>query len=161
MYLKRHSFKSLSAFICFALICVLGVISCKDSSNEIRTIISTDQAPDAIGPYSQGILVGKELYASGQIGLNPLTNEMAGSDLESQTRQALENLKAVLEAANLTLRHVVEVQVFLTDIESFSSFNNIYKEYFSTDPPARAVIEVSALPLDAKVEIKLTAVNID
>ena len=160
MYLKSQSLKSLPKFICIVLICGLSVISC-NSPKESKTIISTDRAPVAIGPYSQGVLVGNTLYAAGQIGLNPLTNELAGPDLESQTIQTLDNPKAVVEAANLTLRHVVEVQVFLSDLNDYSNFNDIYEKYFPNDPPVRAVIEASALPLDAKVEVRLTAVNIE
>jgi len=122
-----------------------------------RTIIQTEKAPAAIGPYSQGVLVGKTLYAAGQIGLVPGTGEMAGEDLESQTRQALNNLQAVLEEAGFTMNEVVSVDVYLSDMNDYSAFNEIYSEYFSESKPARVVVEVSRIPRDAKVEIKLVA----
>jgi len=122
-----------------------------------RTIIQTEKAPAAIGPYSQGVLVGKTLYAAGQIGLDPGTSEMVGLDLESQTRQVLDNLQAVLEEAGFTINEVVSVNVYLSDMNDYSAFNEIYSEYFSESKPARAVVEVSRIPRDAKVEIKLVA----
>lgn len=131
---------------------------CNHTADE-RRVISTDRAPEAIGPYSQGIVAGNTLYAAGQIGLDPASGEMAGNDLESQTIQTLENLKAVVEAAGMSMDQVVEVQVFLIDIQDFTHFNEIYSEYFPANPPARAVTEASALPRNALVEVKLTAVN--
>jgi 2-iminobutanoate/2-iminopropanoate deaminase len=128
-------------------------------TKEERQVISTESAPEAIGPYSQGILAGNTLYAAGQIGLDPESGEMAGDDLASQTIQTLENLKAVVEAAGMSMEQVVEVQVFLADINDFTQFNELYSEYFSENPPARAVIEASALPRNALVEVKLIAVN--
>ncbi len=130
-----------------------------DNSSSQKQIIETDRAPEAIGPYSQGILAGGTLYAAGQIGIDPATGELTGDDLESQTVQTLENLKAVIEAAGMELQDVVSVQVFLTDIDDFSDFNAIYETWFQVDPPARAVVEVSALPMDARVEVMLTAVR--
>lgn len=134
------------------------ILSCeKEPSN--RTIIQTENAPAAIGPYSQAILVGHTLYAAGQIGLIPGTGEMAGEDLESQTRQALNNLQAVLDEAGFTMRDVVSVDVYLSDLNDYSAFNDIYAEYFSESKPARGVVEVSRIPRDARVEIKLVAVR--
>ena len=124
-----------------------------------RIVIETEKAPAAIGPYSQGILAGNTLYAAGQLGLVPETGAMAGDGLEGQTRQALDNLGAVLEAAGMSFEDVVSVDVFLDDIESFSAFNAIYSEYFTANRPARAVVEAARLPRDALVEIKLIAVR--
>jgi 2-iminobutanoate/2-iminopropanoate deaminase len=104
-------------------------------------------------------LVGNTLYAAGQIGLVPETGELAGEDLESQTRQALNNLQAVLEEAGFTMNEVVSVDVYLKNLDDYSEFNEIYAEYFSESKPARAVVEVSRIPRDAKVEIKLEAVK--
>lgn len=132
--------------------------SCVEPPSE-RTVIETENAPAAIGPYSQGILSGNTLYAAGQIGLVPSTGEMAGDDLDSQTRQTLDNLGAVLEAAGMNFEDVVAVDVFLSDIENFSAFNTIYSEYFVINLPSRAVIEAARLPRDALVEIKLVAVR--
>jgi 2-iminobutanoate/2-iminopropanoate deaminase len=137
---------------------LLFIFGCNHTIDE-RQVITTDRAPEAIGPYSQGILAGNTLYAAGQIGLDPASGEMAGDDLESQTIQTLENLKAVVEAAGMSMEQVVEVQVFLADINDFTRFNEIYSGYFPENPPVRAVIEASALPRNALVEVKLTAVN--
>ncbi|NBC03741.1 MAG: hypothetical protein GVY20_08575 [Bacteroidetes bacterium] len=137
---------------------LFAILSCAEENSQ-RTIIQTENAPAAIGPYSQAILVGNTLYAAGQIGLVPGTGEMAGEDLESQTRQALNNLQAVLEEAGFTMQDVVSVDVYLNDLDDYSSFNEIYAEYFSESKPARGVVEVSRIPRDAKVEIKLVAVR--
>ncbi|OQX24926.1 MAG: reactive intermediate/imine deaminase [Desulfobacteraceae bacterium IS3] len=117
-------------------------------------VIQTDKAPAAIGPYSQGIAVPPWLFVSGQLGLKPDTGEFAGSDLAAQARQAIENLRQIINAAGAELRDVASVDVFLTDIGKFAEFNKIYQEYFSEHKPARAVVEVSALPKGACVEIK-------
>lgn len=119
--------------------------------------ITTDRAPAAIGPYSQGIYAPPFLFVSGQLGLNPETGELAGPDLASQARQALENLKQILAAGGCRLSDVVAVDVFLTDMGKFVEFNDIYAGYFSDHRPARAAIEVSALPKGGCVEIKCIA----
>lgn len=150
-----HNLKKQS-FIYLALL--LGFISCSDEPPE-RIIIETEHAPAAIGPYSQGIVTGNTLYASGQIGLVTGTGELAGEDLESQTRQTLENLRAVLNAAGFSMNDVISVDVYLDDLENYSAFNEIYAEYFAEVKPARAVVEVAGIPRDAKVEIKLVAVE--
>lgn len=142
--------------IIFLLLC--GFLSCTNDSPK-RIIIQTDNAPAAIGPYSQGILAGHTLYTAGQIGLVPETGEMAGEDLESQARQTLDNLNAVLEEAGFSMNDVVSVDVYLSDLSDYSAFNEIYAEYFSESRPARAVVEVTRIPRDAKVEIKLVAVH--
>lgn len=117
-------------------------------------VIQTNNAPSAIGPYSQGIAAPPWLFVSGQIGLNPETGELVGPDLASQTRQALENLRQIVVAAGCDLTRVVSVDVFLTDIGKFAEFNGIYQEYFSDHKPARVALEVSALPKGACVEIR-------
>ena len=123
---------------------------------ELKTI-QTERAPAAIGPYSQGIGAGPFLFVSGQLGMNPETGELVGPDLASQARQGLENLKQILDAGNCGLKDVVAVDVFLTDMGKFVEFNGIYAEYFSDHKPARAAIEVSALPKGACFEIKCIA----
>ena len=120
-------------------------------------VIQTDQAPSAIGPYSQGIAVGSWLFVSGQLGMRPQTGELVSSDFAPQARQALENLRQILLAAGCDLNCVTAVDVFVTDMGDFAEFNGIYAEYFSEHRPARAVVEVSALPKGAKVEIKCVA----
>ncbi|MCF8080275.1 MAG: RidA family protein [Desulfobacterales bacterium] len=124
-----------------------------------RKSITTDKAPSAIGPYSQGIAAGPWLFVSGQLGMNPQTGELVGKDLASQARQALENLTAVVEAGGGTLADVTAVEVFLTDMGDFAEFNGIYAEYFGAHKPARAAIGVAALPKGAAVEIKCIALR--
>jgi 2-iminobutanoate/2-iminopropanoate deaminase len=124
-----------------------------------RNTVRTDKAPSAIGPYSQGIAAGPWLFVSGQLGMNPQTGDLVGDDLAAQARQALENLKAVIEAGGCTLADVTAVEVFLTDIGTFAEFNGIYAEYFDAHKPARAAIGVAALPKGAVVEIKCIALR--
>jgi 2-iminobutanoate/2-iminopropanoate deaminase len=135
------------------------VLSCTqiEKSPDNKTVIQTDKAPASIGVYSQAIQSGNTLYLSGQIGLLPETRELAGDDLASQTHQTLKNIKAVLEAAGYTMSDVVKAQVYLDNMDDYGAFNDIYTTYFTEDPPARAVVEVSRIPLDAKVEIMVTA----
>lgn len=125
-----------------------------------RKTVSTNRAPSAIGPYSQGIAVGPWLFVSGQLGMDPQTGELVGGGLAPQARQALENLKAVVEAAGCTLADVAAVEVFLTDMGDFAEFNGIYAEYFGAHKPARAAIGVAALPKGAAVEIKCIALRL-
>ena len=122
-------------------------------------VIQTDRAPAAIGPYSQGIAVAPWLFVSGQLGIQPETSELVGSDFVPQAKQALENLFQIVLAAGYNLDQVVAVDVFVTDLNNFADFNDIYADYFSEHRPARAVVEVSRLPKDACVEIKCIAYN--
>ncbi len=122
-----------------------------------RHIIATEEAPAAVGPYSQGIQAGALVFTAGQLGIVPGTKEFAGPDIESQTRQALENLKAVLEAGDSCLEHVIKTTVFLQDIGEFSRMNGVYAEFFPENPPARSAVQVAALPLDGRVEIEAVA----
>lgn len=120
-------------------------------------VIQTDKAPAAIGPYSQAIKVGSWLFVSGQLGLKPETGEMVGDGFPEQTRQVLDNLGGILNAAGYELSDVVSVDVFITDMSQFATFNRIYEEYFSKHKPARAVVEVKGLPKGARVEVKCIA----
>jgi 2-iminobutanoate/2-iminopropanoate deaminase len=120
-------------------------------------VIATDKAPAAIGPYSQGIGAGPWLYVSGQIGLEPKSGNLVSDDFAAQARQALANLRSIIETSGHALIDVVSVDVFLTDISRFASFNQIYEEFFAGHKPARAVVEVSSLPKGALVEIKCIA----
>jgi 2-iminobutanoate/2-iminopropanoate deaminase len=124
-----------------------------------REIINSPNAPAAIGPYSQAILVGHTLYCSGQIAFIPETGELLRSDVEEETARALENLGAILQAAGMSFRHVVTCTVYLTDINDYGQVNEVYARYFNESPPARETIEVSALPRGARVEIACTAVR--
>jgi 2-iminobutanoate/2-iminopropanoate deaminase len=119
--------------------------------------VQTDNAPAAIGPYSQAVLAPPFVFVSGQLGLDPATGELVGQELERQARQALDNLSQILLAAGSSLEQTTAVEVFLTDMDQFAAFNAIHAEYFTSHKPARAAIEVSALPKGACVEIKCTA----
>jgi len=122
-----------------------------------RKVIATENAPKAIGPYSQAIQVGNTLYLAGQLGIDPATGKFAGEDFASQARQALKNHEAILEAAGFTLNDVVQVQVFVNDLNNYGGFNHIYKEFFKENYPARAVLEVSRIPADGLIEIMMVA----
>jgi len=119
--------------------------------------IHTAKAPAAIGPYSQAIRAKGFIFVSGQIPLIPETGEMAGPDFQDQARQALENMKQILKAANCGLDNVVSVDVYITDMARFGTFNEIYGTYFSEHKPSRAVVEVRALPKGAMIEVKCIA----
>lgn len=116
--------------------------------------IATDKAPAAIGPYAQAVKVGDWLYTSGQIPLTP-EGELAGDDIESQTKQVFKNLKAVLDAAGARTDQVVKATVFLTDLNHFSRVNELYAEFFQSHTPARSCVQVAALPKGAQIEIEL------
>ena len=126
-----------------------------------KQIIATEKAPAAVGPYSQAVRVGDLIYTAGQLGIVPGTKEFAGPDIESQTRQALENIQAVLEAAGSCMAHAVKMTVFLQDIEEFSRMNAVYAEFFPEDPPGRSAVQVAALPLGGRVEIEAVAMACD
>ena len=123
----------------------------------MKKIIKTDRAPAAIGPYSQAVDTGDLVFVAGQVPINPASGKIEVTDIEGQTRQALENLKAILEAADLGLENVAKVSVFLQSMDDFKSMNAVYAEYFTRDPPARAAFEVAGLPLGARVEIEAIA----
>jgi 2-iminobutanoate/2-iminopropanoate deaminase len=122
-----------------------------------KQIILTPNAPAPIGPYSQAVKVGKTLYASGQIAINPATGEMNMADIPTETRQVMENLKAVLTAANTTFDNVVMTTIFLSDMGHFGAVNEVYGSYFTGDFPARATVAVKTLPRSVNVEIAVIA----
>ncbi|MEY3990285.1 MAG: hypothetical protein RI985_1366 [Chloroflexota bacterium] len=123
-----------------------------------RTIVSTDQAAPAIGPYSQAVMTDTMVYCSGQIPLTP-AGQMVDGDVTAQTEQVFSNVKAVLAAAGSSLEKVVKVTVFLKDMNDFAAMNAVYGKYFTSNPPARSTVEVARLPRDAKVEIEVTALR--
>ena len=127
-------------------------------SNE-RTVISTDQAPKALGPYSQGVRSGELVFTAGQVALNPATGVLNTGTIEEQTHQVLRNLGAVLTAAGSSLHQVVKTTVFLIDLNDFQRMNAVYAGYFSDKPPARSTVQVSKLPLGASIEIECVAVT--
>ncbi len=122
-----------------------------------KEIVSTSNAPAAVGPYSQAVITGDLVFCSGQIPLNPETGTVDGNSIEAQTRQCLKNLKAVLEAAGSSLQHAVKVNIYITDMKDFPAVNGIYAEYFEEPYPARACVQVAALPLGVMVEIEAVA----
>ena len=123
-----------------------------------RTIIATDGAPKAIGPYSQAVRVGNLVFCSGQIALDPQNGALVGEgDVRAQTKRVMENLRAVLEAAGSSLGRVVRTTIFLTDLGDFPAVNEVYAGFFSAAPPARATVQVCALPRGARLEIDAIA----
>lgn len=122
-----------------------------------KSVISTNAAPGAIGPYSQGIKVGELVYTSGQLPIDPKTGEMPAT-IEEQTKQSLENVKTILEASGSGLSKVVKTTVFLSDMNNFGKMNEVYAKFFTGDYPARSAIEVARLPKDALVEIEVIAI---
>ena len=122
----------------------------------MKKIIFTENAPAAIGPYSQAVLSNGTLYVSGQIAL---TKVEAGATIEEETRQVMENMKVILEAAEMTFENVVKCTIFVKDMNNFVAINGVYGEYFSTNPPARETVEVARLPKDVNVEISCVAVG--
>mgnify|MGYP000980908055 FL=1 len=122
-----------------------------------KTIIKTDKAPAAIGPYSVGVQSGAFIFTAGQIGLDSKSGEMVAGGIEAQTRQALINLQNILEAAGSSLDNVIKTTVFLKDMNDFAKMNAVYAEFFKQDPPARSAVQVAALPKNAEVEIEAVA----
>jgi 2-iminobutanoate/2-iminopropanoate deaminase len=123
----------------------------------MRTIISTDAAPKAIGPYSQAVAFNGLVYCSGQIPLDPATAVVVEGDIAAQTERVLENLKAVLQAAGSSLELVLKTTVFLKDMGEFAKMNEVYARFFPADAPARATVEAARLPRDVRVEIECIA----
>jgi len=123
-----------------------------------RSIILTKQAPAPIGPYSQGIVAkGSFLFSAGQVALDPSTGQLVAGDVKTQTRQVLNNLRAVLQEAGSSMDRVVKTTVYLKDMNEFSMMNEVYGEFFPANPPARSTVEVARLPKDARVEIDVVA----
>ncbi|CAM3308985.1 Translation initiation inhibitor [Flavobacterium longum] len=126
----------------------------------MKQIIFTDKAPAPIGPYSQAVLSGNTLYTSGQIAINPTNGELVLDNIEAETKQVMENMKAVLAAADMTFDHVVKTTIFITDMNDFARINAVYGSYFTeSNAPARETVQVSVLPKQVNVEISMTAVK--
>jgi 2-iminobutanoate/2-iminopropanoate deaminase len=123
----------------------------------VKHIVQTDKAPQAIGPYSQAIKAGGFVFASGQIPIDPATGQFVSGGIAEQTEQVMKNLTAVLEAAASGLDRVVKTTVFLADMSEFAAMNEVYGKFFTNDPPARATIQATRLPRDARVEIEAIA----
>ncbi len=133
----------------------------KDKKNKkkdtLRAVVSTPNAPKAIGPYSQGIELKKLIFFSGQIAIDPATGELSGKDFASQTKQVLKNIDALLASKGLTAANVVKSTIFLTDMSKFAEVNAEYANFFSFEPPARSCVGVASLPMGALVEIEIIA----
>ena len=125
----------------------------------MAAIITSPNAPAALGPYSHAVLAGDTLYTSGQIGLIPETGVLAGDAIEAQATQGFSNLKAVLAAADMTFQNVVKTTVFLTDLNDFAPMNALYTELFPSNPPARSCVQVAKLPAGAKIEMEVVAIK--
>ncbi|MBV6434950.1 MAG: RidA family protein [Phototrophicaceae bacterium] len=124
----------------------------------MKTIVHTDHAPPAVGPYSQAVIANGVVYTAGQVGVDPTTRQFTGPGIEEQTRQVFANLRAVLTAAGCAFDDVVKATVFLADMNDFAAMNAIYAEYFPSSSPARSTVQVARLPIDARIEIELIAV---
>lgn len=126
----------------------------------MKKIIFTEKAPAPIGPYNQAVLVGNTLYTSGQIAINPATNELVLDNIEDETKLVMENLKAVLEAAEMTFENVVKVSIFISDMNNFANINAVYGSYFNeATAPARETVQVACLPKNVNVEISAVAIK--
>ena len=126
----------------------------------MKKIIYTDKAPAPIGPYNQAVLVGNTLYTSGQIALNPATMELVLDDIETETKQVMENMKAVLAAADMTFENVIKTTIFIMNMGDFARINTVYGSYFDeTTAPARETVQVACLPKNVNIEISMIAVK--
>jgi len=123
----------------------------------MKDVVLTDKGPKPIGPYSQAIKSGGFLFASGQVALDPRSNEFIAGDIRQQTERVLENIKGILEAGGVNLHHVVKTTVFLKDMNDFAAMNEVYGTYFTSAAPARSTVQVARLPKDALVEIEVVA----
>lgn len=123
----------------------------------MKKIISTDNAPAAIGPYSQAVKAGHFIYISGQLPIDVATGEFSGKSIGEQTRQSLMNIKHILENEGASMDNIIKATVFLKDMNDFAEMNKVYAEFFDEDPPARAAVEVARIPKDAKIEIEAIA----
>jgi 2-iminobutanoate/2-iminopropanoate deaminase len=126
----------------------------------MKKILFTDKAPAPIGPYSQAVMAGNTLYTSGQIALNPVTMELVMDNIETETKQVMENMKAVLEAAEMTFENVVKTTIFIMDMGDFAKINSVYSTYFNeNNAPARETVQVAGLPKGVNVEISMVSIK--
>jgi 2-iminobutanoate/2-iminopropanoate deaminase len=129
----------------------------RNKERKMKTIIHSDDAPKAVGPYSQAVCTGNLLFTAGQVPLDPATGKLVEGDIKAQAEQAMKNLRAVLAAAGTGFEHVVKTTVYLADIADYAGLNEVYGRYFTGNYPARSAFAVGALPLGAKVEIEMVA----
>ena len=128
-------------------------------TNKMKKVISTHNAPAAIGPYSQAILSGNTLYCSGQIAINPATGNLIIDNITAETTQVMKNISAVLNDAEMNFSHVVKCSIFMKDMNDYSAINEVYAKSFSDNPPAREAVQISVLPKNVNVEISVIAVR--
>lgn len=140
-----------------AILITIGIFSFTDKTPS-REIILTKNAPAPIGPYSQGIKVGNTLYVAGQVGFTP-DGKLDSSSVENECKQAINNVKAIVEAAGMNMQQVVKATLYVKDLKSFSRINEVYSTYFPTNPPARETVQVAALPKGANFEISVVVVK--
>jgi len=158
MKLKRYVLFEAGA--CFVALSLVGCQASEPSTPSVeRRVIVAEGAPPAIGPYAQAVQVGDWLFLSGQIGIDRATRALVEGGIEAETRRAMQNLHAILEEAGFAMTDVVQVQVFLADLNEYAAMNAVYGSYFGDIPPARAALQAARLPLDARVEIMMTAVR--
>ncbi|MEY3207977.1 MAG: hypothetical protein RL064_8 [Bacteroidota bacterium] len=124
-----------------------------------KQIIQTSKVPTPIGPYSQAVIANGFMFASGQVAFNPITNELVLGDILSETKQVMENIKAILDEAKLSFEHVVKTTIFLSDMQLFAQVNEVYGSYFTNNFPARETVAVKTLPRNVNVEISITAIT--
>ena len=125
----------------------------------MKKIISTENAPQAIGPYSQAVLTNKTLYCSGQIAINPKTESLVIDNIENETHQIMQNIQEILKAADMNFDNIVKCSIFMRDMKDYDEINNIYSKYFTKNPPAREAVQVSMLPKNVNIEISVIATN--
>ena len=140
-----------------AVLVIIGIVSFADKTPE-RLVILTDKAPKPIGPYSQAIKVGNTLYVAGQVGFT-IEGKLDSSSVENECKQALNNVKAIVEAAGMNMQQVVKATLYVTDLKNFAKINEVYATYFTANPPARETVQVVALPKGAHFEVSVVAVK--
>ena len=145
--------KIISIFLCTISMTSILIFS-QEPTEMQKEIISTENAPQAIGPYSQAVKAGNLMFISGQIPLDPKTGDLVSESIDEQAKQVLNNIKSICEAAGQSIDDIVKISIFLTDLENFAIVNEVMKEYFAEPYPARATVEVSGLPLGVNVEIE-------
>ena len=145
--------KIISIFLCTISMTSILIFS-QEPTEMQKEIISTENAPQAIGPYSQAVKAGNLMFISGQIPLDPKTGDLVSESIDDQAKQVLNNIKSICEAAGQSIDDIVKISIFLTDLENFAIVNEVMKEYFAEPYPARATVEVSGLPLGVNVEIE-------
>ena len=126
-------------------------------ATNMKKIISTENAPQAIGPYSQAVLTNKTLYCSGQIAINPKTESLVIDNIENETHQIMQNIQEILKAADMNFDNIVKCSIFMRDMKDYDEINNIYSKYFTKNPPAREAVQVSMLPKNVNIEISVIA----